>query len=362
MSVPEFNGYFPSESDMDSTQHSFYMVLEPKLKKGEYLDIEGNIGYVFVFLYKLLAKWKDKGFENLYEYLIFLSELYIKEEKLSSYCLFWAHDCLLGLKQYEEFLEKTEPEHAFGTSTHYSNLRLNIQKHLGLSANPIDIVLMVGGRQTKFIQNNEALYKDKIHEMFNDYENKNVDWFKVFEKWQPKGNKYGHTLFNGALIYSKPAIEFKIETFYAAYDYLNIIRDLTKKAENAARETCGVPKIGEGWISETSLYKKLEGEFSSTIIIQHGQPQWLGRQHFDIWFPNWKIAVEYHGKQHFEPVEYFGGIEGLKKTQERDTKKKNLAEKHGVKLLIIKEDDNQGDLIQSIYKLREGKKVVPPIA
>src|SRR5271157_2295739 len=142
MVVPEFDGYFPSVGDMDSEQLSFYKKLESRLNRGEYLDIEGNMGYVFVYLYKLLSKWNKKGFENLSEYLIHISELYKSEEKLSFYCLYWAYDCLLGLKKYEAYLEKTEPQKIFVTATHSSNLRLNIQKKIGLEADPIDVLLM----------------------------------------------------------------------------------------------------------------------------------------------------------------------------------------------------------------------------
>ena len=54
MQVPKFNpGYFPSQADMNRRQLSFYKKIESSLDKGKYIDVDGNIGYVFVFLYKL---------------------------------------------------------------------------------------------------------------------------------------------------------------------------------------------------------------------------------------------------------------------------------------------------------------------
>ena len=47
------------------------------------------------------------------------------------------------------------------------------------------------------------------------------------------------------------------------------------------------------------------------------------------------IAFEYQGKQHFEPVEIFGGEENFKKGQERDKIKKELSEKNGIKLIYV---------------------------
>ena len=363
MQVPKFNpGYFPSQADMNRHQLSFYKKMESSLDKGNYIDVDGNIGYVFVFLYKLLERWNEDGFDYLYEYLIYLSEIYKHEKKISYYCLHWASDCLLGLEKYEEYLDKTEPKEIMVTRTHDSNLRLNIQKRFGLPANPIDLLLMVGGRKTQFIANNQTLYKDCIIDVFSEFSKENMEWFSLLEKWLPKRewlpslNYFSsHSLFNGS------TLRFKIEAFYSIRNLLNTVPSLSKKAENKAREIAGVPRIGEGWISETELFCKLEAEFSDTKIIQHGRPTWLGRQHFDIWFPNWKIAVEYHGKQHFEPVEFFGGEEAFQKTVERDKRKVDLSKRHGVKLLIVTETDNQDDIVQDIKNIVKKRKIASPL-
>jgi hypothetical protein len=49
MTVPEFGGYFPSENNMDREQLSFYKTVEESLKKGQFVDVQGNIGYVLNF-------------------------------------------------------------------------------------------------------------------------------------------------------------------------------------------------------------------------------------------------------------------------------------------------------------------------
>ena len=227
--APDFNGYFPSEEDMNKQQLSFYKYLEGNLTKGHYVDINGNIAYVFVYLYKLLSNWDKRGFDSLSEFLIHISEIYRHEKKLSDYCLFWAHDCLLGLNKYEEYLAKTEPNQITGTSTHVSNLRLNIQKKLGIDANPIDLLLMAGGRKTKFITNNEALYKDKIVEVFNSHIEANGSWFSQFTEWLPNDKLYSHSLFAGAPIWISPELEFKLEAFYTSTDYRSEERRVGKE-------------------------------------------------------------------------------------------------------------------------------------
>ena len=355
MQVPKFNKYFPSEDDMDQHQLSFYKLVESNLNKGNYIDVDGNISYVFVFLYELLSRWNEDGLDNLSEFLIYLSEIYKHEEKLSEYCLIWAGDCLLGLEKYEEYLDITEPKEVVGSRTHRSNLRLNIQKKLGLPANPIDILLMYEGRKTQFIIDNQAMYRDSIIDTFNAYAQENMEWFT-----EKKTKRiYPHSLFQGTSLLDQPYLQFKLESLYSEYDYEDTVKFLSKEAENKARGIVGVPKIGEGWISETALFRKLEAEFSNTKVVQHGRPTWLGRQHFDIWFPNWKIAVEYHGRQHFEPVEFFGGKEVFHETVERDKRKAKLAKRHGIKLLIVTEADNHDDIVQEINNIVKKRKVLP---
>ena len=48
-----------------------------------------------------------------------------------------------------------------------------------------------------------------------------------------------------------------------------------------------------------------------------------------------KIAIEYQGKQHFEPVDYFGGEENFLKQKERDELKAKRSAEHGVKLIYV---------------------------
>jgi len=93
--------------------------------------------------------------------------------------------------------------------------------------------------------------------------------------------------------------------------------------ENILRELKGIPKIGEGWVSETTLYYLIKNSFPNLNVIHHGKPEWLGRQHFDIWIPELNCGIEYQGKQHSEPVDFFGGYESFIKNKERDEMKKN---------------------------------------
>jgi hypothetical protein len=56
---------------------------------------------------------------------------------------------------------------------------------------------------------------------------------------------------------------------------------------------------------------------------------------YDIFISELNVAIEYQGKQHFEPVEYFGGREHYEKQVHRDKLKLELSQKNGVCLVYI---------------------------
>ncbi len=110
---------------------------------------------------------------------------------------------------------------------------------------------------------------------------------------------------------------------------------LFRHYENVVRTRIGLPKIGEGWVSETNVYTILVREFPNERIVRHAKPVWLGRQHLDVYFPRLNIAVEYQGTQHQKPVTLFGGELGFKLGKQRDAKKRKLCELHNCELLEV---------------------------
>ena len=124
--------------------------------------------------------------------------------------------------------------------------------------------------------------------------------------------------------------------------------NLLREAENRFRLKIGGKKIGEGSISETDLYYKIKNYFNDLKVLQHGKPKFLGRQHFDIWIPDIKVAIEYQGEQHYTPIEVFGGEEGYKKNLERDEQKRIKCLENGIKLFEVTPDYILENLINLI--------------
>ena len=131
---------------------------------------------------------------------------------------------------------------------------------------------------------------------------------------------------------------------------ISFIKNLLREAENLARAESGLQRVGEGWVSETLLYQQLKRAFDDIEVVQHASPAFLGRQHYDVYFPEYKIAVEYQGDQHFRPIDYFGGEEAFILGQERDKKKRELSRKNGVAQIDVLPGYDLKDILEQITK------------
>ncbi len=125
--------------------------------------------------------------------------------------------------------------------------------------------------------------------------------------------------------------------YYVENSILETLSVFVFYMQNEFRVSRGLPKIGEGWISETDLYYKLKEHFQNKDIIHHGKPKWLGRQHVDIWFPNHKIGIEYQGQQHDRPIEFFGGEKSFEENKKRDERKRKLFQENNAILIEVRE-------------------------
>ncbi|EEI22253.1 hypothetical protein FG166_04090 [Limosilactobacillus fermentum] len=83
-------------------------------------------------------------------------------------------------------------------------------------------------------------------------------------------------------------------------------------------------------------------------VEQHARPKFLRRQHYDVYFPKYKIACEYQGIQHFKPVSYFGGKTSLESNKERDERKRRISKFNNVKLIEVLPDYNLEHLVNEI--------------
>lgn len=93
------------------------------------------------------------------------------------------------------------------------------------------------------------------------------------------------------------------------------------------------------WKTEELVYNIVKKLYRQYKVVYQYHPYYLkttkGSMSYDVYICGLKTAIEYQGKQHFEPVEYFGGKEHYEKQIERDRLKLELSEANGVKLIYI---------------------------
>lgn len=248
----------------------------------------------------------------------------------------WASDAYVGLHDLETALNVKPPE-VLGTRRSYQTDRcLGLKLALDYPVSADDVVGLFGPKLTEFGRKNIGAiieYLDvRLHYIQAVYgRNLLLEWSEDARK-----NPDGMDLFSGHQSYvhvdHPEGVSFSLsptaETFCA---------DLVRDAENTYREDLGLPKVGEGWIAETQLFYAIKQAFPDEVVIQHGRPTWLGRQHLDVYFPDRRVALEYQGEQHDRPVEFFGGEEAFERTQKRDRQKRNACRRKGVEIIYVRE-------------------------
>jgi hypothetical protein len=67
-----------------------------------------------------------------------------------------------------------------------------------------------------------------------------------------------------------------------------------------------------------------------------------------LFSPAKRLAIEYQGIQHFEPVKHWGGEEALARVQERDKRKRDACTAVGIKVIYFTyEEELSNELVKS---------------
>lgn len=352
--VPPFFKYYARTYEMNSVQKKFYKHMKESLKSGKFISVDGNMSYLFCYVWEEVLPLLDKNPLESYSKLLELFEMYSgKEQKFADYCINYSLESLLYGGEYKKYLELTEPSINGKIKWGNRNLRVNLLEDLNFPISALDYVSCFGIPIPKLAKKHPGIFVESLEEI-KEYDEKSVgDWMERIKKYPDMKKTWEWSVFEGSLW--EKTLPFKIALYYAAYDFCDILREKIREAENNMRDRLNIPRIGEGWVNETSLYNLIKNEFPNTPVIHHGRPEWLGKQHLDIWLPRWRIAVEYHGKQHFEPVKFFGGEEAYRETVKRDERKAKLCLENKVELIIATENDEFSDIVAKIKNLIENK-------
>ncbi|MBE6574699.1 MAG: hypothetical protein E7654_00310 [Ruminococcaceae bacterium] len=104
-----------------------------------------------------------------------------------------------------------------------------------------------------------------------------------------------------------------------------------KQRDKIYAELIVANKTSPKWKSEAQLYALVSSIYKDAIYQY--RCDWLEMQSLDIYIPSLSIGIEYQGRQHYEPIEHFGGEAHFKHQQENDAKKKALCKNNGITLI-----------------------------
>ena len=116
----------------------------------------------------------------------------------------------------------------------------------------------------------------------------------------------------------------------------NSFYELPAKVNNGHTTSCGcrIQSFGESYVK--SILEDMNAEFKPQYTFDDCKNIYVLRFDFGILYNNKLLGlIEYDGKQHFEPIEYFGGEDGLVETQKRDKIKYEYCKIHNIPLLRL---------------------------
>lgn len=334
-------------------QKNFYSYFKKNFENDKFIDLEGNDNYSFLLYYEFLSHYFE------------LKQLRLLKDQFSKIEKFYPKTGNYISLSIIQFLEK---EGDYESAWEFINKRENIsvrtvweyQKYLNRRILSGHLITKLCGfsHLTVFGQNNITEIKNHIGESLETYENEYHSPF--FDRFFDKSVMFKIATINtyDTEYYKNFYLSENEYNFYKEIDesqelngsknfqlkhvvekaILNQLRLIVRKAEDIYREKIGMPKVGEGWISETELFYKISKCYKDLNVVHHGKPKWLGRQHIDIYFTELNIAIEYQGSQHYQPINFFGGIEAFEKTKERDENKRQLCLANNCELIYVNEN------------------------
>ena len=186
-------------------------------------------------------------------------------------------------------------------------------------------------------------------------------FYKEFEKKASSSLRHGasclpwhdnHAFIEAFLSWKGKSKKWRLDNkFSYYYEDINIKneRDLFKlpgavlsaayKGKYSGVEFGTYQKPANRWKCEEKVYEIVKKLYKDYQVLYQYRPYYLatekGNLSYDVYICGLKIAVEYQGKQHFEPVSYFGGEEDYKKQVKRDELKAQRSKDNGIKIVYI---------------------------
>lgn len=367
--VPYFKTFMSTRDDLDEEQEAFYStVFTPAFLRGDRVELGESISYGFVLFNEVCAQ---QGYDDLgyLRSLALRARDFYPETALARHATNWIADTYFLEGDYQSGYDVLAaagnvPLGTYiGVADQLVDSRITGQmawewttaqrlRSYGVAHKEAVLVEVERLLDEKHQENGQSIVLKLWQEMTAQRtvdplppgtENAPGRYSQELHFMKHYGGR-GTTSFRGIVGSESPQIHWPSEDAraleeFSTYGFHHVVRDhlheVFQQAENNVRENAGVPRIGEGWVSEVELFHQLREAFPDTRVIHQGRPRWLGRQSIDVLLPEWRIAIEYQGEQHVRPVEIFGGAAAFATQQERDQRKRQLCAENDHTLIEV---------------------------
>jgi len=107
--IPAWNQYYPSLEDATEEQRKFFIYWAKEMRRGNALDLQGNVSYIFAYLYVVI--WMFTKSQNIESFITefnrvesFYDTLPVgKKGKIVDYLKTWEKDAYLLVKDYDSY-------------------------------------------------------------------------------------------------------------------------------------------------------------------------------------------------------------------------------------------------------------------
>jgi hypothetical protein len=110
---------------------------------------------------------------------------------------------------------------------------------------------------------------------------------------------------------------------------------------------CPICKESKGEIEITNFLKRRKINYLPQHKFENCKN--INQLSFDFYLPELNICIEFNGRQHYEPVEFFGGIDKFNQQIINDKIKKEYCYNNNIPLIIIKYNENVNDTLEEKF-------------
>lgn len=267
------------------------------------------------------------------------------------YARWWAADALTLMGDYESAIGIYPPPTSSRATMQVERL-LSLKVAAGFPYEAADAVALLGPRVTKYGRDNIGKVRETVEELLEL--RSATDRADQLQSWANDAPQRPYQVYLGSSAGYQASKALRLDHYQLSKvpEAVEYCRSVVRQAENIVRQSAGIPRVGEGWVSETQLAYELRAAFPNVEVVQHASPEWLGRQHLDVYIPAWRVAVEYQGPQHDGPVDFFGGEAAYEQVKKRDLRKRRLCIRHGVALVYVRPGYELAEVLREIAEVK----------